>query len=495
VAVTERFTFNPPSSSTAAGGAPLSAKPPVAAAFRRTIWARPQRTAPSSEPRDWAFIWTLLFTAVLFLRPQDLFPPLEMLHLAEVTALGGLVALLSGRLSRGQPISRLTPELVAVMAFGGIILVTAPFSMWMGGAVQTFTDMYVKVILVYLLAINVISSPKRLERLTWLLVLALGYIAFRAVLDYVRGDNLISKGTRVQGAVGGMLQNPNDLALNLVAFLPLAVLMALRPDAKLLKRLAAMGCAVFMLGGIVASGSRGGSIGLVVMILVLAMSTVRRRPGLVIAGALAVLCTIPILPEAYWRRIASITDSSKDDFGSSDARRRLLGESLDAFKENFVIGVGAGNFKAWNPRGRVEAWHESHNVIMQVASELGLVGLSVFLFLIFRAFFAVAQTRRLLRDARAATRPARPGFTRKIAPGPAIPAADAALLDAHSSAMAAALAGWFACALFASVAYNWTFYYLLALAATPREMLRDRLPQAGTARASRPRVAVEAARA
>jgi hypothetical protein len=26
------------------------------------------------------------------------------------------------------------------------------------------------------------------------------------------------------------------------------------------------------------------------------------------------------------------------------------------------------------------------------------------------------------------------------------------------------------------VAYNWTFYYLLALAATPREILRDRLP-------------------
>ena len=31
--------------------------------------------------------------------------------------------------------------------------------------------------------------------------------------------------------------------------------------------------------------------------------------------------------------------------------------------------------------------------------------------------------------------------------------------------MVAALVGWFVCALFASVAFNWTFYYLLALAA------------------------------
>jgi hypothetical protein len=47
--------------------------------------------------------------------------------------------------------------------------------------------------------------------------------------------------------------------------------------------------------------------------------------------------------------------------------------------------------------------------------------------------------------------------------------------------MTAALAGWFFCALFASVAYNWTFYYLLALAVAPREFLVDRL---GTSRAA-----------
>ena len=41
--------------------------------------------------------------------------------------------------------------------------------------------------------------------------------------------------------------------------------------------------------------------------------------------------------------------------------------------------------------------------------------------------------------------------------------------------MSAALAGWFVCALFSSVAYNWTFYYLLALAIAPREILLDRL--------------------
>ena len=66
--------------------------------------------------------------------------------------------------------------------------------------IHVFTDVYLKVTLVYLLAVNVIVSPKRLERLTWILVFAVGYIAFRAVLDDVRGVNLIAKGTRVMGS-------------------------------------------------------------------------------------------------------------------------------------------------------------------------------------------------------------------------------------------------------------------------------------------------------
>lgn len=41
--------------------------------------------------------------------------------------------------------------------------------------------------------------------------------------------------------------------------------------------------------------------------------------------------------------------------------------------------------------------------------------------------------------------------------------------------MLVALITWFTCAMFASVAYNWTFYYLLALIVAARELTRDRL--------------------
>ena len=50
--------------------------------------------------------------------------------------------------------------------------------------------------------------------------------------------------------------------------------------------------------------------------------------------------------------------------------------------------------------------------------------------------------------------------------------------------MIASLVGWLVCSLFASVASSWTFYYLLALAATPREMLKPLVPSSRAARAA-----------
>ena len=429
-----------------------------------------------AEPRDWAFTWTLIFTGVLFLRPQDLIPPLEVLHLAELSAMAGLIALITGRLARRQTLTRMTPEFAGVLALGGVILATAPFSIWFGGAVSVFTDLYLKVALVYLLAVNVIVSPKRIERLTWLLVLAIGYLGFRAVLDYVRGVNLIARGSRVQGAVGGLMQNPNDLALHMVVFMPLAAFVALRPGPPI-KRLMAAGAAFAMMGAVVASGSRGGFIGLIVMLLVLAVFAARQRPAMVVAGALVVLCALPVLPSSYWRRVSSITDPSKDDYQSSEARKRLFGEAFDAFVENPITGVGAGQFKDYKPEKRVEAWHETHNIWLQVASELGIFGLAVFTFLMGRAFSGVWQTRRLLARVRAAAAAAKrrsPGGKPIVAPE--ISLEDAQFLDAHSAAMAASLAGFFICSFFSSVAYNWTFYYLLVLAVAPRDILRERLP-------------------
>ena len=456
---------------------PPGSAPPASQDTSTTEAPRPLAQVVSrAERTDWAFTGLLAFTALLFFRPQEQIPLLNPLHLAEISALLALAAMVMGRMGRGLSISRYTPELGGVLLVGFTILATAPLSIWPGGAIATFTEIYSKIILIFILMLNTLTNPKRIDRFLWLIVFASGYIALRAVGDYARGINLVENG-RVQGSVGGMFKNPNDLALNMVAVMPLATALAMR-SRTMIGRLAAAACALVMVGAVVVSQSRSGTIGLAVMIVILGGSIARRKPAIAVAGVLALFLALPLMPASYWHRISSITDGSQDETGSREARRILLRESFQAFLSHPLTGVGAGQFKNYDPEGREQAWRESHNVVLQVAAELGIVGLGGFLFLVGRAVMSPAKTRRLLKVAGGI-----PGRRKKqLDPGAVVTPAESEWLRSHTSAMIAALAGWFFCALFASVAYNWTFYYLLALAVAPREFLIDRL---GLSRAPR----------
>ena len=181
-----------------------------------------------------AFRGLLAFTFVLFVRPQDSLPLLDAMHLGDLTALFSLAALVVARIRRGLPAVTVSRELGWVAGFGAVMILTAPLSIWPGGAVSMFIDLYSKVILIFALMVHTITTRARFNRLLSLVVAGTAYIAIRAVIDYARGVNLIEDG-RVTGAVGGLFGNPNDLALNMVAFLPLGL--ALMQD-----RGAAPGC-------------------------------------------------------------------------------------------------------------------------------------------------------------------------------------------------------------------------------------------------------------
>lgn len=368
----------------------------TAAPGRANVGARPAQAeaiaAPTREPRDWAFTGLLVFTAVLFFRPQDQLPILNPIPFADISAILALLAMVFGRLGKGLPLSRITPELCGVAALGLMILLTAPFSVWPGGAIGTFTDVFAKVLLIYILMVNTLTTGERMHKFITLLVVASAYISGRAVFDYVRGVGLVENG-RVTSAVGGMFQNPNDLALNMVAVLPLSLLVAIRAKS-IVGRLGAVVMGLLMIGAVFATHSRGGFVGLAVMVVILGLQLARRRPAAVGVGALLLLCAVPFAPASYWERVASITDDTKDATGSREARRILLIEAWQTFLRFPVYGVGAGQFQNYNPEDRIEIWRETHNVVLQVAAEMGLLGLIPFIYLLWRAFVAGRLTRK-----------------------------------------------------------------------------------------------------
>jgi O-antigen ligase len=431
-------------------------------------------TAPYAEPRDWGYWGLLAFTAVLLLRPQDQIRALSPLHLAEVTAVLGIAPMMLHRFAHRLPVFRITSETTGIILFGLVIVATSPFSIWPGGALEVFTDSYLKIAIVFVLMMNTLTTAKRLEQLTWLILLCCGFIAGRAVFDYARGINLVEDG-RLAGPISGMFGNPNDLALNMVTFMPAAAIVALTRHHSMIKRLTAGAIVALMLAVVVFTKSRGGALGLIVMLAALVILGRRVRPGFGVIAVIGVLLAVPFMPQSFWMRMASMTDENVDkrEFtGSSEARRIVMNEGIDTFVEFPLTGVGAGQFKNYNPPQRRERWREAHNVLIQVASETGLAGLLVFGFLIVRAALAAATTRRMLSR----TKKNRGSDPLRLV----MSEADRRAVYSHTVAMTAGLIGWFVCAMFASVAYNWTFYYLLALIVAARELTRERLA-AGTA--------------
>ena len=425
-------------------------------------------TAAYAEPRDWGYGGLLAFTAVLLFRPQDQIPALTPFHLAEICALIGIAPMILHRFAKRLPVFRVTKETVALMIFGLAMLASVPFSIWPGGAFEVFTDGYLKILVVFVLIMNTVTTPKRLEQLTWLIVLCVGYVAARGVVDYARGVNL-QEGDRLSGAVGGIFGNPNDLALNMVTFMPVAAVIALSKRYEPWRRAIAAFIVVLMMATIVFTKSRGGVLGLVVMLVCLVLLGGKIRRGFGTMAVAAVLVSTPFMPSSFWVRMASIVDEEADAkqfTGSREARRVVMQEGIDTFVEHPLTGVGAGQFQNYNPPQRKERWRETHNVLIQVAAETGILGLLTFSYLILRAAIAAALTRRLLRRS---PRQARDALDIVLSPD------ERHKLYGHTVAMTAGLIGWFTCAMFASVGYNWTFYYVLALIVAARELTLYRI--------------------
>ena len=226
-----------------------------------------------------------------------------------------------------------------------------------------------------------------------------------------------------------------------------------------------------MLGAIVASQSRSGTIGLAVMIVVLGGSIATTQAGVAVAGVLALLLALPLMPVVvlapdleHHRRIAG---------------RHRLAEKRGGPAARVVPGVPG------TIRSPASAPVSSRTTTRKAASKPGA-----------RATTWCCRSRPSSAssawagscswsDGPSWRRP-RPGGCCGLPAGSAggtnaararrrVTPAESEWLQSHTAAMTAALAGWFFCALFASVAYNWTFYYLLALAVAPREFLIDRL--------------------
>lgn len=282
--------------------------------------------------------------------------------------------------------------------------------------------------------VNVLRTRRRLVGLMWL-SLGMGlYLSYSALEMYSRGE-FKAEGYRVVVEVGGMFGNPNEMALHLVMMTPIAFCLCIASKS-IVMRVVYFAMTMLFIGANFVTYSRGGFLGLLAAAGVLAWKLGRRkRLKVSLISIFAGFVVILLAPGNYGLRILSIFIPGLDLVGSSDQRKELLERSIIVTLRN-PWGIGIGNFPIVGIHNLV-----SHNAFTQVSSELGLPGLLAYMIFIISPFRKLGAVERTL-----------------------FKEGEHDWFYYLSIGLQASIISYMVSSFFASVAYNWFIYYLIAYA-------------------------------
>ena len=375
------------------------------------------------------YLGLFVFTFLVYFRPYELFPSLAWLsRSALVVAALTLAAFIPTQLWLENRISANLREVKLVAALLLTGLLSIPLALDPARAFQSLVE-FLKVIVMFIVMVNVVRTEKRMRRLILLVLFVSCVLSMAALNDYAHG-NLVMRGQRIAGLIGGLFSNPNDLALHLVTMIPLSF--TLLPGARgPLRKLLFLGCSLLLVAGIMATFSRAGFIGFVCVIGFLVWKLAGRNR--VIFGAVAiavVIVALTLAPGAYRSRLATTGDDS------SIARTDDLKRSILVAARHPFFGVGMDNYILYSNTD-----HATHNSYTQVASEMGLVALLLYLSLLVTPFKGLRRIEQANRTVK------RKPAVYYLAIG-----------------LQASLVGYMVVSFFSSVAYVWYAYYLVAYA-------------------------------
>ena len=389
-----------------------------------------------------AYAGLMLFTILLYLRPNELLP-IGTFPIVRIITIGTLVAFFVERFGQGGPISIMPRPFKYLLAVAGLTILSIPIGLDPAASFSAFTDLFLKTLLVFLLAINVVTSFRRLRLLMEVTVLCASVVGLLTLSEYAQGKNMVED-FRAAGALGGIFGNPNDLALAMNLLLPIAVGLGLsRPHP--LSKLLYLVCAAVLTMTTVVTQSRAGFLTIVAAGVFFVVQLARRYPAAWAVGALAAV----VLLASSSGRVLSMFDASGGNATAAESasnRWELVKRSLEVAGANpvrWLFGVGLENFHIVSIKELV-----GHNAYLQVFNEIGLPAM---IFYILFLASVIAITARIAKRYRRVRRYRQIWLT--------------------AIAIQTSLVAYAVGSLFASVAFHWYLYYPAAFAVCLQQLL------------------------
>jgi probable O-glycosylation ligase (exosortase A-associated) len=236
-----------------------------------------------------------------------------------------------------------------------------------------------------------IRTERELKNLLEVMGLSMGLLAIKFAVYGLR-----SPGVRFEKGWVGLLADNNDLALALVMTLPLCWYMGTMVQARWLKGI----CLAMALSSglvVVMTRSRGGTLALVAVLLLMTLRAKRKIIGVLLLSVLAGVA-LYVGGDAYLQRLATLRNPQAD--ASAVNRMYVAGESIRVWQEYPWGGVGFGGqvFQRLELPLRSDVRPVAHNTYLEM-----LVDSGIFAFLFYTALLlgTIAWLGRSARQTKA----------------------------------------------------------------------------------------------
>lgn len=296
---------------------------------------------------------------------------------------------------------------------------------------------YAKWFLLYRLVVVTVGDVERLRKMALMLLFFAAILAVEGIQHMYSVDGLGWAGQSFGWVDGSateigldrrtrwinIFDGPGVFCVAYTLGLPFALQYVAAPYGKL-TRIAGAGLAALLLTGIYYTGARGGYLtAIAIVALFVALKSGISLPRLLVGGVLGLLVLLAA---------PSYVTSTRDSHGSAQHRVDMWAKGLEMVRYNPVLGIGKGNFKYYT--GRLIA----HNSAIEIMGETGLVGLFLWLGMIYMALKKLVLYQQL--------------------------EGGSAALRACAVAVGLSIAGYLVSAMFVTLEYE-TFYVLLAMSA------------------------------
>lgn len=328
------------------------------------------------KSESFAFWMICIYLFFEYVRPQSIYPAIDFLPWTQMAVIGALLGCFADKTVRWVSSS----VNVLLILFLIIILISSVYAYFPQVSYAKLDNYYLWVI-IYFLIINIVNTRKRFFIFLCVFLVASFKLSLSLAITWAkRGFSFTDWGL---SGPPGFFQNSGELAIQMLVFWPIAWAFAhsVKPYASKRWYWLLMLMPITAIMVILGASSRGGQLALVVQLVVMNYRTIF-KPKIFISCGIVFALLWSFLPDQQKERFERMGED-----GTSQQRILYWENGIEMIKVHPVLGVGYFNFRHYFERYYSEdvilrRAQLPHNIFIQVGTDTGITGLSIFLILI-----------------------------------------------------------------------------------------------------------------